>query len=477
MFQTKYQFHNFMAYDYAVVEEYLEKMEADGWRFERVINKRLWKFRKTEPVTVKYSITYIPGVSEYSPWPKTEQIQLQDYCREAGWWKVANWRKMQIFRTDDAENVPIETDETQRLSMIKKNMWKSYLPGIIVLLFLFLYDLYAHYYTAKWNAVSYFATNTMFWLLPFTVIGTVYLISTLLHYSAWLREAKKAVISGLEIQKPGKRPWINRWGGYLLMVLFLGYLVSTSIQTALAYVLIIPLFFWIGAVLQKLRERLREERVAYILNRLLTFVAGVALVWAALTVTGILLTLVGTGLEGSEPVAELQDPENERHYYNIYRDALPLTTGDWYTAEDAEYPPEANTSYRIMVESSSMVLNYGEYKQCSYFTREEVPGVYYRTIEVKAEFLLDFLRKNFMENREQNYLEEKTKDNSIKVENVEYQLQDISVGEGILLYRLSVDGTLENDWVISKDNRIAQLESDVELTVEQLRIAAEKLVQ
>ena len=100
MGKYKYQILNFNLFDYMGVEAHLEKMAAKGWRFESVIGV-FWKFLKSEPKKLKYSVSYLKKHSEFAPAPSEEQMDMEAYCREAGWWKAGNWMQMQIFCTDN----------------------------------------------------------------------------------------------------------------------------------------------------------------------------------------------------------------------------------------------------------------------------------------------------------------------------------------------------------------------------------------
>ena len=55
MAKYKYQMLNFNLFDYKGVEAHLEKMAAKGWRFDSV--GMCWKFLKSEPKNLKYSVT------------------------------------------------------------------------------------------------------------------------------------------------------------------------------------------------------------------------------------------------------------------------------------------------------------------------------------------------------------------------------------------------------------------------------------
>ena len=132
MKNVKYYFWDYLLYDFAGVEERLSALAAQGWYLDK-IGAMLWKFRKGEPRAVTYAVTYVPEASEFNASPTKGQRELETYCEEAGWTKVADWFQMQIYATEQPSPLPLETDEKLRLITIHRSMRKNYLPSSILL--------------------------------------------------------------------------------------------------------------------------------------------------------------------------------------------------------------------------------------------------------------------------------------------------------------------------------------------------------
>lgn len=132
MKRVKYYFWEYLLYDFAGVEERLSALAAEGWYPDK-IGAIWWRFKGGEPKAVTYAVTYVPEASEFNAVPTEGQQELETYCEEAGWKKVADWFQMQIYSTEQACPLPIETDETLRLNTIHRAMRKNYLPSSVLL--------------------------------------------------------------------------------------------------------------------------------------------------------------------------------------------------------------------------------------------------------------------------------------------------------------------------------------------------------
>ena len=115
MKNVTYRWNTFQLYDYRGVEEHLSAMAAKGWRLEKASGS-LWKYRRAEPASLRYAVTYNAGASRFEPGPTEGEQSLEDPAA-----------------------VPLETDEALRLENIHRCMRKSFLPGNIAVLLLMLF--------------------------------------------------------------------------------------------------------------------------------------------------------------------------------------------------------------------------------------------------------------------------------------------------------------------------------------------------
>lgn len=199
MRQVKYQLQTFFLFDYSGVENNLAKMAAKGWQIEK-IGTLFWKYRRIEPADLTYSVTYVSNTSDFNPKPTEEQLQLEEYCEVAGWRKVCDWNKMNIYCTDVKNPVPIETDEELRLELIQKSMKKAYLPGNYILLALFiLYTLSNGFWLWGSNDGANLANASdlaLFVAFTFSLWGIFLQISTLIFYYTWVSKSRKSIENG-----------------------------------------------------------------------------------------------------------------------------------------------------------------------------------------------------------------------------------------------------------------------------------------
>lgn len=97
---------------------YLEEMALQGWHLETM--GLTLSFRKGVPKKVRYEIEVFPKASEFDLKPEPDTEEFTEYCLKAGWEFVCMHRRFCVFRTEDPDVVPIETDELQRFKNIKK---------------------------------------------------------------------------------------------------------------------------------------------------------------------------------------------------------------------------------------------------------------------------------------------------------------------------------------------------------------------
>ncbi len=131
----------FLPYDYEGIEKELSEKSSQGWQLVKAGNY-YWTFTQGECNEFQYDVTYIPNASEYRSEDTDHQITLDEYCTNAGWERVCNYKKIQIYRNRDPLAVPIDTDEAQKLQMIHKaikrwmlfptEMFTLFLAGVLV---------------------------------------------------------------------------------------------------------------------------------------------------------------------------------------------------------------------------------------------------------------------------------------------------------------------------------------------------------
>ena len=136
MKNVKYILNDNDLYDYHRIQEKLSRMAAEGWHLKKITHF-LWKFRRGEPKQVRYEITYSVAASEYNSQPTEEEQDLAALCAEAGWELAASIAQVQIFRNEDPNATPLETDEVKKYRNIRQSMIKHQFRQQLLMIALF----------------------------------------------------------------------------------------------------------------------------------------------------------------------------------------------------------------------------------------------------------------------------------------------------------------------------------------------------
>ena len=196
MKNVTYRWNTFQLYDYRGVEEHLSAMAAQGWRLEKA-GVTFWKYRRAEPASLRYAVTYNAGASRFEPGPTEGEQSLEELCAAAGWEKVSDCSKMQIYSTEDPAAVPLETDEALRLENIHRCMRKSFLPGNIAVLLLMLFigrDFFLALVT--WDLYGMLKNNALLTAGVLCLAEAALQLYLLAGYFLWRRRSRRSVEEG-----------------------------------------------------------------------------------------------------------------------------------------------------------------------------------------------------------------------------------------------------------------------------------------
>lgn len=454
---TKYRMESFALYDYQGVERHLEKMEARGWRLERT--GLFWKYRRVEPRQVHYAVTYIPGLSEFDPVPTREQTQLRELCAAAGWEEAGDWLQMQIFRTEQPDPLPLETEDAVRLDVLRRAGRKSIVQQNIPLILMLLLMLAQNIFRLFWDPVRILSMTS--WMLAMLGLLLTFLVTAgnLLDYALWIRRSERSVAQGGPCAPSSGYRWLARIFWPLYGVALLGYVLALVTEGS-PQILPVLLLYLVGLVVlillvRGVREGLRRRGVNKSTNKALTVAAdvlgAVVLVggFSALIFWGV--TQQGWFLDRPAAVYEI-----DGFQFKIYHDDLPLTVEDLTGLELENYSYE-RTEY------NSPLLGYlwGTQWYLSIAGAGE-PGLSYEVVTVRAPFLYDWCLSKRLEEYEE-------------YPDREYRPEDSSPWGAQAAYRLWWDGEAWDWWLLCWEDRIVKLHADWPLTDRQKEIAAERL--
>ena len=237
MVRGRYWPEPFLYYDGEGIARHLEKMAAKGWRLEK-IGALCWRYGRVEPAGVHYAVTYFPEASEYNPYPTDSQEEFYDYCREAGWNLVTEWDRMQVFSTERAHPIPIETDEAARVQVIHRSMLRSYMPSNLLLLVLAVVQVFFQMWNIRRDPVWELSRwGALLMMLAWFLIGLSTLL-TISGYLVWYLRARRAAEAGGRLEGTGQWfQWLTAavWGASLaslvpsILSIFLAGAVGVSL--------------------------------------------------------------------------------------------------------------------------------------------------------------------------------------------------------------------------------------------------------
>ena len=84
MKHTKHELMLYSFYDFTGLASHLETMAAKGWLAEKIGVLGI-RYRRIQPQTLRFSVTYFPDASEFDAAPTGGQEVFRDYCAQAGW--------------------------------------------------------------------------------------------------------------------------------------------------------------------------------------------------------------------------------------------------------------------------------------------------------------------------------------------------------------------------------------------------------
>ena len=429
MKDTKYRLVDAYLYDYPYIQKQLTDQAAQGWHLEK-IGGILWKFRRGEPKQVRYEVTYSPSASAFNSRPTSQEDDLADLCAQAGWERVASAAQLQIFRNENPNATPLETDEKERLKNIRKTMRKHFFPQYILMVFLFLLQFAMHGSNLlRWPSRTLSSPLVVTTLTMLPMVSLTYLI-LMIDSLRWLRNTQKAVDAGLEIPQSRFYRWF-RWVIWAGLVAYLWSLFAMAGMTYAGLVLCISAVA-IGCTYGciSLCKHLNASKWITILVSV-----GVTAV-----IMMFLLTLFAMSMD--EIVMNEEPP---------HPDELPLMLSDLTDFEDTERT--------ILEENASPLAAYGRYWDQAVEDR-----LSYTIVDVKCPLFYDMIlneqEKQFMESA--GWLSNGT----------------VRLNQGDLWdahYARHAPGDYNDRWLICWDDRVVSLRTTWPLTDEQIAIAAEKL--
>lgn len=385
--KRKHQINWYQANDIAAMERKLEKMAQRGWFLEKLTN---WGFKyvRSEPQAVRYSITYFPGASVFDPRLSDEQMTYADYCQAAGWELVSSWGPLQIFRSTRPDPIPIETDEEAKLQAIHKSMLKTSVLSYALLLVVWVMNLALRLGSLGKTPLDFLASNHQMAFTGFLLFFILYMAYMLADYFWWYFQSKKRVERGEDCAQPHTR--LRYALSMVLLAMCAVMLLSqvaemSSSGDVLLYAIIFAGLALVMVLSQQLMKLMKRKGFSRKVTRAVFVVSVVAMSFAY--TSGIMAAVLRMGdhdlFAQRQPVEVYTDSRG--HEWEIYADELPITLEDLgYTVT-----PEDRCTYLAEPEQS-VLLSKVIYLQRGYGESSQLPELNYGVVTARWDWVLDW---------------------------------------------------------------------------------------
>lgn len=187
MKNIKITYFIYLPYECTAVEEYLQLMAEKGWLLQSVKGP-LFKFTKTKPRKIKYSVDVLDKVSIYDHKDTDIALEYREYCQAAGWAYVCQTGKIQIFYTEeDSKTISIHTDEMEKF----KAVFNASLYNVISLFFITIMLIFS-IYNDLFRLSTEFLLSSNYMIISTLVIFFFIFINViqLISFSLWVIKAR-----------------------------------------------------------------------------------------------------------------------------------------------------------------------------------------------------------------------------------------------------------------------------------------------
>ena len=388
MKDTKRRLEVFAFFDHTGIQAHLEKMAAKGWMVEQP-GTYLWRYRRVEPQTLRFAVTYFPAASEFDPGPTEGQQTYEDYCESAGWHLAARWGQMQIFYTAAQDPVPLETDARTQVDTVHRAMKRSFLQGMAAMVALGLFQVCFQLWRFWEDPVDFLSTPSSLYALPTWLLFLGIELYELLFYFRWHRRAKalsEATGEFLPIRT-------HRRLSLLLVVIVLLFFLSAFLGNARTT--LFATLFWLAAfaiillLTNTAKSALKGMRAPRAVTRAVTVIMS-AVLTAALAGGMITLNFRGVRSGCLEDRRLVETYEYRGMTWEVYQDDIPLRVEALMGTDYTRWSTEARISETVLV-------SFREYTQRPRMDALEEPDLEYDIVEVKAPFLYGICKKSMLE--------------------------------------------------------------------------------
>lgn len=381
-------------YDRTGIAAHLEKRAAEGWLIEKM-SGYCWTYRHIEPQALRFAVTYFPKATQFAPRPAEGLETFREFCAEAGWVLACDNAQIQVFYNEAPNPTPIETDPEADFQNIHSTMQKTFLKSYWLLLALSLFELIFFLWRLFDDPIDQFSSplqlNAALGYLPLFLLTA----TELTRYHRWRKRCHAALEIGNPLPELRSARWLSVLVWALVSIQLIGMLLaSTKVSPAVAVTMGFMLVYLclMFVLTDSIRKTLQKMRASAWVNKTVTIGVIIALTFGMMGgMMALIFKTSGTWFTDSENVTSY---ESNGHTFKQYHDPLPLTVQDLVPGDyDSDY-----WSTQLLQNQSTFLLEYIEANQRPRLDApEELPRLSYEIVIVKAPFLYNLCKQDFID--------------------------------------------------------------------------------
>ncbi len=468
MKDRKRRLETFSFYDRTGIEAHLKQMAEKGWMISEMTPLG-WIYKRVEPKSLTFAVSYYPKASEFDPEPTEGQNVYHDLSAQTGWQFICSSAQMQIFCTSDENPIPIETDPALEVEMIHKSAKKGFLLTHLLLLAIGILNCLLFISRLLGDPIGVLASPTNL----FTGVACamlVFLCSVeLIGYYRWRNKALKAAERGEFIDTPSHAQFQKIVLVVLFLLLFYWLVNIVAVgNTLMKWVSVLMLLYFFGliVIVNTAKQFLKRKKASRGTNFAITMTVDIVL--AIVLMAGITfgtLYAVRNGVFQNDENYETYDFHGSTMI--LYQDEIPLRVEDMLDVEYDGY------IYQRRDEESVFLGQYNMYQRTRMDDKAgyDMPRLEYTITWIKMPFLYDICKEQLIADKDETH-DERVPEGYKRA----YTKQDPTLWGAKEVYQLAYQDTGTMDrYLLCYDDRIIEINFDWEPTEEHMALVAEKL--
>ena len=464
MKHTKQELMRYSFYDFTGLASHLESMAAKGWLAEKIGVLGI-RYRRIQPQTLRFSVTYFPDASEFDAAPTGGQEVFRDYCAQAGWEFAFQWAQMQVFYTSRPDAVPIETDPSIQVETLHRSMRRNFLPGTILMLILSLFQLGMLFWRINTDPVDLLSNSS--YLLSFSCWLLVLLANTwsLGHYALWHRRAVQEAQMG-RMYAIRTSPVANSFLLFAALLFLVAAFLFSSSRREIGYLGVAIVTVVLTCCLtQGVKAFCLHRNASRRVTRTATMATAFLSSFGLLMAVGFLFI---TNRWGVDDATAVETYSWHNITWEVYADPIPLRMEDLTGAAIYGSDTYSTGSW----EQSSFLVSWRRYSQdLRHDYPEDLPEINYTIVDVKVPLFYSTCKTYMLEQyvrREANLPPEYQE---------RFKALDTLPQGTTAAYRCYMGEEPLNQYLLCWDSRLIELWFDEPLTPAQLDTAAALLAE